>query len=215
MEQQMEVFLQENTVSFIESLFKTLVTKEYLEGPPKGLTKKLDEEDEEGKPDSTTSTPANIGELTSDLREAEHRSGRRTSDVSSEKATADNSESYMQHLISRRIVLDEEVPKRDEQVLQEDDDHQVTGAVIDLGQDHLMEEDVLHVAHLHIPAVEGLDQDRFRQDVVDHDHLQDGMRQGAPLQPMKMTAMLTRPQHYQQHPTKNSVAGITTRKAFA
>ena len=84
MEQQMEVFLQENTVSFIESLFKTLVTKEYLEGPPKGLPKKADEEEEEGKPDSTTSTPANIGELTSDLREAEHRSSRRTSDVRTE-----------------------------------------------------------------------------------------------------------------------------------
>ena len=83
MEQQMEVFLQENTVSFIESLFKALESKEYLEGPPKTL-KKIEAEadlEEDGKPDSTTSTPANIGELSSDLKEAEHRSTRRTSDV--------------------------------------------------------------------------------------------------------------------------------------
>ena len=82
MEQQMEVFLQENTVSFIESLFKTLESKEYLDGPPKNLSKKTEEDEEDGKPDSTTSTPANIGELSSDLKEAEHRSTRRTSDVS-------------------------------------------------------------------------------------------------------------------------------------
>ena len=83
MEQQMEVFLQENTVSFIESLFKALESKEYLEGPPKTLKKTEAEADleEDGKPDSTTSTPANIGELSSDLKEAEHRSTRRTSDV--------------------------------------------------------------------------------------------------------------------------------------
>ena len=85
MEQQMEVFLQENTVSFIESLFKALESKEYLEGPPKTLKKNEAEADleEDGKPDSTTSTPANIGELSSDLKEAEHRSTRRTSDVRS------------------------------------------------------------------------------------------------------------------------------------
>lgn len=82
MEQQMEVFLQENTISFIESLFKTLESKEYLDGPPKNLSKKAEEDEEDGKPDSTTSTPANIGELSSDLKEAEHRSTRRTSDVS-------------------------------------------------------------------------------------------------------------------------------------
>ena len=84
MEQQMEVFLQDNTVNFIDSLFKTLRNKDYLDGPPKILSKKSEDDDckyEEGKPDSTTSTPANVSELTSDLKDAEHKFNRKTSEV--------------------------------------------------------------------------------------------------------------------------------------
>ena len=83
MEQQMEVFLQENTITFIDSLFKNLSSKEYLNGPPKITKKSSEDEDDskfEEKPDSTTSTPANVGELSSDLRDAEHKS-RRVSEV--------------------------------------------------------------------------------------------------------------------------------------
>ncbi len=76
MNEQMEVFLQENTLTFIDSLFKTLSNKEYLDGPPKVSPKKADFDDNEGKPDSTTSTPANVQELASDLKEAEHKSHR-------------------------------------------------------------------------------------------------------------------------------------------
>ena len=36
MTNQMEVFLQENTQSFIESLFTTLQSGDYVDGPPKG-----------------------------------------------------------------------------------------------------------------------------------------------------------------------------------
>ena len=36
MTNQMEVFLQENTTSFIDSLFTTLQSGDYVEGPPKG-----------------------------------------------------------------------------------------------------------------------------------------------------------------------------------
>ena len=35
MTNQMEVFLQENTHSFIESLFTTLQSGDYVDGPPK------------------------------------------------------------------------------------------------------------------------------------------------------------------------------------
>jgi hypothetical protein len=90
MEQQMEVFLQESTDNFIEELFGTLSNKEYLDGPPKVVAKKetkseVDEETsilEEGKPDSTTSTPANISDL-SDLKEGqiEYKPSRHLSDV--------------------------------------------------------------------------------------------------------------------------------------
>ena len=65
MEDQMEVFLQENTAPFIDELFKTLENKDYLDGPPaeKLLVRKegdsdaeeAAEGDDEGKPDSTTS----------------------------------------------------------------------------------------------------------------------------------------------------------------
>lgn len=87
---QMEVFLQEHTIAFIDTLFQSLESKDYLDGPPKVSIKKdkSDDEDdskakyEEGKPDSTTSTPANVSELSADLRDAEHRSSKRLSDVS-------------------------------------------------------------------------------------------------------------------------------------
>ena len=85
MEQQMEVFLQDNTITFIDTLFKSLYNKDYLDGPPKIPPKKGSDDDdakfEEGKPDSTTSTPANVSELASDLKEAEHKLNRRTSEV--------------------------------------------------------------------------------------------------------------------------------------
>ena len=81
----MEVFLQENTNGFIDTLFQTLQTKSYVDGPPKVVSSKPDDDDEakveEGKPDSTTSTPANVSELTPDLKEAEHRSSRRSPEV--------------------------------------------------------------------------------------------------------------------------------------
>ena len=84
MEQQMEVFLQENTAEFIDSLFKTLSDKEYLNGPPK-IAKRNNSDDEddvqEGKPDSTTSTPANVGELSSELKDADVQKPRRISEV--------------------------------------------------------------------------------------------------------------------------------------
>lgn len=80
MEQQMEVFLQESTTPFIDSLFKTLQSKEYLNGPP-ATKNRHDEENEEGKPDSTTSTPANVNELASDLKDSEHKSNHRSPDV--------------------------------------------------------------------------------------------------------------------------------------
>ena len=84
MEQQMEVFLQENTAEFIDSLFKTLSDKEYLNGPPK-IAKRINSDDEddvqEGKPDSTTSTPANVGELSSELKETDVQKPRRVSEV--------------------------------------------------------------------------------------------------------------------------------------
>jgi len=80
MTNQMEVFLQENTTSFIDSLFTTLQSGDYVEGPPKVVARKAEADDEsgkhdeqEGKPDSTTSTPANVSELASDLKEAEHK----------------------------------------------------------------------------------------------------------------------------------------------
>ena len=84
MTNQMEVFLQENTQSFIDSLFTTLQSGDYVDGPPKVVALKADADEEsgkfeEGKPDSTTSTPANVSELASDLKEAEHK---RSSDVS-------------------------------------------------------------------------------------------------------------------------------------
>ena len=85
MTNQMEVFLQENTESFIDSLFVTLESGEYVNGPPKVVSRKVDADDdgkyEEGKPDSTTSTPANVSELASDLKEAEHKSTNRSPDV--------------------------------------------------------------------------------------------------------------------------------------
>ena len=34
MEEKMEVFLQKSTADFIKTLFETLETKEYLNGPP-------------------------------------------------------------------------------------------------------------------------------------------------------------------------------------
>jgi len=79
MTNQMEVFLQENTQSFIESLFTTLQSGDYVDGPPKVVARKAEPDDEsvkledQGKPDSTTSTPANVSELASDLKEAEHK----------------------------------------------------------------------------------------------------------------------------------------------
>ena len=85
MTNQMEVFLQENTQSFIESLFTTLQSGDYVDGPPKVVARKAEPDDEsgkledQGKPDSTTSTPANVSELASDLKEAEHK--QRSSDV--------------------------------------------------------------------------------------------------------------------------------------
>ena len=89
MTNQMEVFLQENTESFIDSLFVTLESGDYVNGPPKlVVSRKADQADtddhgkyEEGKPDSTTSTPANVSELASDLKEAEHKSTNRSPDV--------------------------------------------------------------------------------------------------------------------------------------
>ena len=86
MAQQMEVFLQENTTTFIDTLFITLESKDYLSGPPKVLARKTEEDEEskfeEGKPDSTTSTPANVSELASDLKDAEHKgNNRRSSEV--------------------------------------------------------------------------------------------------------------------------------------
>ena len=84
MEQQMEVFLQENTAEFIDSLFKTLSDKEYLNGPPK-IAKRNNSDDEDdvqdGKPDSTTSTPANVGELSSELKDTDVQKPRRISEV--------------------------------------------------------------------------------------------------------------------------------------
>ena len=85
MEQQMEVFLQDNTGTFIDSLFTTLSSKDYLNGPPPKVAKKGsdDEEEvknEEEKPDSTTSTPRDLGELSSELKEADNKS-RRISEV--------------------------------------------------------------------------------------------------------------------------------------
>ena len=76
-----------------------------------------------------------------------------------------------------------------------------------------MEEDALLVVHPHIPAAEGLDQDRFHPD-VGLGHLRDVMRQGARRQPMKMTAMLTHLQLYLQRLAKNPVAEITMKKDF-
>jgi len=82
MTNQMEVFLQENTNTFIDSLFTTLQNGDYVEGPPKVVARKADADDldqsgkleeNSGKPDSTTSTPANVSELASDLKEAEHK----------------------------------------------------------------------------------------------------------------------------------------------
>ena len=116
---------------------------------------------------------------------------------------------------SRRTVIDVEVQKRGEQALRGDDDPLVIEAVIDLGQDRRMEEDALLVVHPHIPAAEDLDQDRFRPDVVDQGRLPDVMHcQGARRRPMKMTAMLTHPQLYLQHPARNHVAEITMKRAF-
>merc|ERR1739844_189332 len=85
MTNQMEVFLQENTQSFIDSLFTTLQSGDYVDGPPKVVALKADADEEsgkfeEGKPDSTTSTPANVSELASDLKEAEHKSTNRSPD---------------------------------------------------------------------------------------------------------------------------------------
>ena len=45
MTSQMEVFLQENTNTFIESLFKTLQSGDYVEGPPKVVACKADADD--------------------------------------------------------------------------------------------------------------------------------------------------------------------------
>ena len=45
MTSQMEVFLQENTNTFIESLFTTLQTGDYVEGPPKVVARKADADD--------------------------------------------------------------------------------------------------------------------------------------------------------------------------
>ena len=86
MENQMEVFLQDNTGTFIDSLFTTLSSKDYLNGPPPKVAKKGsdDEEEvknEEEKPDSTTSTPRDLGELSSELKEADNKT-RRISEVS-------------------------------------------------------------------------------------------------------------------------------------
>ena len=91
MEQQMEVFLQDNTGTFIDSLFTTLSSKDYLNGPPPKVAKKGsdDEEEvknEEEKPDSTTSTPRDLGELSSELKEADSKS-RRISEVSKSFST--------------------------------------------------------------------------------------------------------------------------------
>ena len=45
MTNQMEVFLQENTNTFIESLFTTLQNGDYVEGPPKVVARKADADD--------------------------------------------------------------------------------------------------------------------------------------------------------------------------
>ena len=45
MTSQMEVFLQENTNTFIESLFTTLQNGDYVEGPPKVVARKADADD--------------------------------------------------------------------------------------------------------------------------------------------------------------------------
>ena len=45
MTNQMEVFLQENTNTFIDSLFTTLQNGDYVEGPPKVVARKADADD--------------------------------------------------------------------------------------------------------------------------------------------------------------------------
>ena len=174
MEQQMEVFLQDNTGTFIDSLFTTLSSKDYLNGPPPKVAKKGsdDEEEvknEEEKPDSTTSTPRDLGELSSELKEADNKS-RRISEVRkiftfcSQYFGVRNFD-FTLYMFSRKTDLVEEVRAIENPLGPLDADRQVTEEGTDRDPGLLM----IDVDHL----IGDLDVEEDRPMAVDQDRVLD------------------------------------------